>query len=654
MTFFGSGCPCWFSFWWQAVNVRATTNSKRIFFISQSFRPQKYENFYLCRMVAKRRYGIFLTAMVLVAFLAQRCANAVAPTGGPKDTTPPKVTVAVPENNNTGFTGKKIELTFDEYVTLDNATQNVLISPPLAEKPDIKLKNKTVVIKFKEPLADNTTYTIHFGAAIKDLHEGNLFKDYVYSFSTGDHLDTLRIAGKVLNADDKKPVDDVYVSLYAEREGLDTLPTTSIPDYIAKTDKEGNFNLTGLADKRYLVFALKDANANLYFDQPNEAVAFLDTLVPAALQQSPKPMTTDSVAVDSVAVDSVAVDSLAIDSVAVTVDSIAVDSVARDSVVNRVFDQNALNLSLFMFTEVDSTQMLLEKKLVEEGLLRFVFRHPAKDAVVMTPEMLPDTFNLVTMHSAAYDTVWWYFTPNVKDSLWVQVKYDTIINDSSRYSLKFKDKNARNKKPEALKVTNNLLGRGALIEGNDLILKFSEPIVAYQMRDSALLKCDTVAFYDTLAFEPADDNGMTYKLIADIDADVNYQIEVPDSVFFGIRGRTNGPVKVDFHRLKDDEYGNIYITVVPPEGMRQLVVQLTDESGKVLKQECITKRQEVMFEHLMPAKYKLRAILDADGNGKWSTGNYHRRVQPETIVDYKDALEIRAGWDVDLDEPWEP
>ena len=594
-------------------------------------------------MVKKRRYGFFLAALLLVAFLTQQCANAVAPTGGPKDTTPPKVVVAVPENNSTGFIGRKIEITFDEFVTLENANQNMLFSPPLAEKPDIKLKDKTLVIRFKGPLADNTTYTIHFGAAIKDLHEGNLFKDYVYSFSTGDHIDTLCIKGKVLNADDKKPVEDVYVSLYAEREGLDSLPTSIIPDYITKTDKDGQFLLSGLADKRYLLFALKDANNNMYFDQPNEVVAFLDTLVPASFPQTLQVKTVDT---NAVVLHTDTLDMVTNDTIVIPADSV-------EKPVTRVFDQKALDLTLLMFTEVDSTQMLLEKKLVEEGLLRFVFRHPAKEAVVMTPEMLPDTFNLVTMHSAQYDTVWWYFTPKVKDSLWVQVKYDTVINDSSRYSLKFKDKKSRNKKPEPLTVTNNTLGQGGLKPGETLVLKFSEPIVDYQMRDSAIFRCDTMVYYDTLAFEQADEYGMKYRLVNHIAADTNYSIEVPDSVFFGIRGRTHAPIKVDFHYLKDDEYGNIYITVVPPKGMRQVVIQLTDENGKVLKQECITQEQEVMFEYLMPAKYKLRAILDADGNGKWSTGNYRRHVQPETIIDYKNVLEIRAGWDVDLSDPWE-
>ena len=584
-----------------------------------------------------------------MAFFAQRCANAVAPTGGPRDERPPVVVEAVPENHSINFLGNKIEITFDEYITLENANQNVMISPPLSEKPDIKLKNKTVVIKFKEDLAANTTYTINFGASIKDLHEGNQFKDYVYSFSTGDHIDTLGIAGKVLNASDKKPVDGVYVSLYAaDRENVDSLPMTTIPDYITKTDKEGKFSLNGLADKKYLVFALKDANANLYFDLPNEDVAFLDTLVQASCLKKPAPPVVDSIAKDSLAM---LTDSLAFDTIAKPLDTIAFDTTAAT-----MYHPNALDLTLYMFTEVDSTQVLLEKKLVEEGLLRFVFRHPAKEAVVMTHEMLPDSFNLVTMHSAEYDTVWWYFTPNVKDSLWVQVKYDTVINDSTRYSLKFKEAGGnrrRKSEPKKLTVNNNLLGRGGLIPGQDLILKFSEPIISYQMRDSAVFKHDSTLYYDRLAFEPADEYGMKYRLTTPFSADSSYSFEIPDSVFWGIRGRTNDIIKTDFHVLKDDEYGNIYITVVPPEGMKQVVVQLTNESGKVLKEEAICKKKEVMFDYLMPAKYKLRALLDADGNGKWSTGNYHRHTLPETILDYKDPLDLKAGWDIDLEEVWD-
>ena len=88
-------------------------------------------------MIRKLKYLLFGFALLLMALFSQRCANAVAPTGGPKDTTPPVVVGTMPENHSTNFVSKKIEITFDEYITLDNAKQNVMISPPMKEKPDI-------------------------------------------------------------------------------------------------------------------------------------------------------------------------------------------------------------------------------------------------------------------------------------------------------------------------------------------------------------------------------------------------------------------------------------------------------------------------------------------------------------------------------------
>ena len=559
------------------------------------------------------RYGFI--GVLLAFLLLQGCANMVTPTGGPKDVIPPKVTEANPANHCTNFNGRKIELTFDEYVTLENANQNVLVSPPLATKPDIKLKDKTLIIKFKESLETNTTYTISFGKAIKDLHEGNEFKDFVYTFSTGEALDTLCMAGTVLSADTKKPVEDAFVGLYrAGIDSLETLPTITAPNFITKTDKDGKFFVNGLPDDDFLVFALKDVNSNLYFDLPNEEVGFIDSLVPASYPQK-----------------------------------------ANDTLAPRHFNQSALNLTLFTFIEVDSTQMLLEKKLVEEGMLRFVFRHPANDVVISTPETLPDTFNLVKVNSAQCDTVWWYFTPNVKDSLWVQVKYDTLINESTRYSLKFKESKRlrRPSAPALLTVKNNLIINQGLLPGDPLILKFSEPVVSITMPDSALFKADTLSTYAPLRFEQVDAEGFQYRLLTDsLLADVKYSIQIPDSTFWGIRKRTNEAIKLDFHVLKDNECGNIFITVVPPQGMKQVVVQLTDNKGRVLKEEAITEQKKVEFHHLAPAKYKVRALLDKDGNGKWSSGNYHHHFLPETYIDYKDELELKAGWDIDLEETW--
>ena len=78
-------------------------------------------------MIRRLKYLFLSFGLVLTALIAQRCANAVAPTGGPKDERPPVVVEAVPENHSVSFVGKKIEITFDEYITLENANQNVMI-----------------------------------------------------------------------------------------------------------------------------------------------------------------------------------------------------------------------------------------------------------------------------------------------------------------------------------------------------------------------------------------------------------------------------------------------------------------------------------------------------------------------------------------------
>lgn len=521
-------------------------------------------------------------SLFLGLLLLTRCANVVAPTGGPKDVTPPKVVEAKPENRSTNFNNKKIELTFDEYLTLNNATQEVLVSPLLTIKPDVKLNGKTVTVKFHEALKPDATYTIDFGNAIQDLHEGNILKNYTYIFSTGDILDTLSIYGKIINADDEKPADDMFVALYDEdSDSLHHQPLHRAPDFITRTDKEGNFRFKGLPEKCFLVFAFTDVNANYYFDMPNEKVAFIDSLV------SP------------------------------------LDSVS---------------LLMKAFVEIDTNQMLLEKKLVEEGLLRFVFRHPAHNVRFTFPEHTVDSFKMVKVWSQEKDTLCCYFTPNVIDSMQVIINYDTLINDSTRYSLKFREtKQKQGKRDHFMRVTSNLRGK-LLTPGDDFILRFSEPVIK-------------VIPYDTLAFEKLDEFGMKYGLSIDMNDTLEYTINLPDSVFFSVRGKVNDTLSFKFTQASETNFGNIAIQVAPPEGV-QAIVQLLDSHSKVVEQYVIDTLQRLEFLRLNPEKYKLRAIIDADRNGKWSTGNYHRRFLPEPILFYKDELDVKAGWDIDLDEVW--
>ena len=132
-----------------------------------------------------------LSILFILAALFYGCAQQGSPSGGAKDEDPPVVVEAKPSNYSNNFNAEKIFITFDEFIVLDNVNQELIISPPFEEKPEIKLRKKTIIIQFEEGLRENTTYTFNFGNAIKDLHEGNKLINFEYVFATGEEIDSL-------------------------------------------------------------------------------------------------------------------------------------------------------------------------------------------------------------------------------------------------------------------------------------------------------------------------------------------------------------------------------------------------------------------------------------------------------------------------------
>jgi len=561
-------------------------------------------------------------ALALTVVFMSRCANVVTPAGGPKDEKPPVVLEASPANHSTNFKGKSIHLTFDEFITLNNASANVLISPPLKKKPTYRSSGKTVTIRFEEPLKPETTYSINFGEAIKDLHEGNVFKGYTYIFSTGETIDSLTLKGKVLSAETLKPSEGFYVGLYTTESDTVTL------DYVTMTDKEGKFELSGLADKEYRFFVLKDGNSNLLYDLPNEEVGFYPEVVRPYYDKAVLKTDTLGLATDTTGV------------------------IATAPMIEK-------NLSYVILTNIeeDSIQKLFKKELVEAGLLRFVFRYPAENVSITTLEELPDTFNILQVYSARKDTVLWYFTPN-KDSLWISINDGVNISDTTHISLKPRESvnKRRNKKkaeetPKYLTVGNNLKG-GKLKPEQPLVLKFTEPVTRLNVHDTTWYIVDNDTVINKLNFIQADEYGYTFQLDKTLEPEKKYHIIFPDSTFFGFHGLTNDTTKISFSVQEESLFGNIYLTIEMPADVPQLIVELIDEKDKVIDRQIITHTQEVAFEYLEPAKYKLKAILDLDANQVWSPGNFKKKVIPEKVIFYDNVLEVRANWDIDLDEPW--
>lgn len=224
--------------------------------------------------------------ILLVFLICAGCANITAPTGGRKDTTPPKLVSIEPGDSLRNTKVKRIELYFNEYITVNDPTREVQLSPLLTIQPTVTGLNKHVVVKIVDSLLEeNTTYRLSFGNSIKDLHEGNAFANYTYTFSTGGYFDSLELRGNIVNAKTGiYDLDGVNVVLYYTSEN-DTAVARHKPKYVAKADATGNFLFKGLPKRPFRIYALKDANENLMYDGAvqGEMIGFLDSnVVPGA------------------------------------------------------------------------------------------------------------------------------------------------------------------------------------------------------------------------------------------------------------------------------------------------------------------------------------------------------------------------------------
>ena len=219
-----------------------------------------------------KRIIIYTLAVIGIVLSVQSCANmAQGPTGGYRDTVPPSVTESNPRMNAIRQKGNKIEIYFDEYISLSNASRSLMVSPTQTRPFIAKGIGKKVSVELRDSLIPNTTYTFDFGNSIVDYNESNPIKDFHFSFSTGESLDTMSVSGTVLDAHDLTPVKDVFVGVYSDLE--DSAFTSGKLERIAMTDADGHFVLYNLAAKPYRIYALKDINNNKYFDQRTEAVA---------------------------------------------------------------------------------------------------------------------------------------------------------------------------------------------------------------------------------------------------------------------------------------------------------------------------------------------------------------------------------------------
>lgn len=221
------------------------------------------------------RILFFLLALSLLA----SCANVIPPTGGKADTTPPKLLSRKPQDSLLNTRVNRIEMKFDEFIVVSDASKELHISPILKQTPLMTVSGKTVIVKIADSLLhDSTTYTIDFGKSIKDLHEGNPYQGDLFTFSTGPWFDSLTLKGIIMNAEtgNRDSSGTAKALLYDATLPYDIVAKQK-PSYVASATTDGTFVIKGLPKRTFRMFVLRESGDNLVFDDDQELIGFADT-----------------------------------------------------------------------------------------------------------------------------------------------------------------------------------------------------------------------------------------------------------------------------------------------------------------------------------------------------------------------------------------
>ena len=605
------------------------------------------------------------------ALLCWNCAQQGSPTGGPRDETPPRVLESEPPNYSTRFEANKIQITFDEFIVLDNVNQELIVSPPMEEKPEVKLRKKTLVIQFEEELKENTTYTMNFGSAIKDLHEGNKLLNFEYVFSTGDVLDSLSVKGTLKYAEDLSvPEDPISIMLYEELG--DSVPLTRIPLYVGRSDDSGVFSVNNLRADTFKVFALKDGNNNLLFDLPSEEIAFLDSnlivnaefarqlLMEAGLYDTTRHY-PDATQMDPDTLELAGpIQTLGEEPRALPEDS----EVEVDSVKEKGPDLNSIFIDLYLFTEESRVQYIKDYKRPERRKMEMVFAMPLTDSFrysYISPEPPGETLELLEYISEGRDslTLWIRDSMDYKmDTLRMEVNY-TVTDTANRFvtqtdtlSFLFREPRTKSKKedkgetaPEKLEVK-TIRKNGDQDLNRELALDINLPLQS--VRDSLIRlyhNPDTIELPEPFTVS-ADPSLLTRVWIsADWKPEGQYRLVLFPGALTSIYPVPHDTIDIPFKTRNIEYYGQILLNL---ENVRnRLLVQLISKEKVVREQEVLVSGV-CTFSYLAPVEYKIKVIHDLNGNGKWDTGKYLDKIQPEPVEILPVSITVRSNWDHDV------
>lgn len=604
------------------------------------------------------KYSRIIVGFVIAvaALIVAGCARMGSPDGGWYDETPPRVIGANPAEGAVNVKAKQFYVDFNEFIKIENASENVIVSPPQTEAPEIKSQGKRISIKLVDSLKANTTYTIDFSSSISDNNEGNPLGNYIYTFSTGNRIDTLEVAGYVINAENLEPVKGILVGLY---DNLSDSAFCKLPMLrVARTDSRGHFIVRGVAPGRYHIFALQDQDGDYRYGQRSEMMGFSDQII--------EPTFKDDIRQDTLWKDSLRI---------MSIDRVHYTHFLPDDVCLRVFNATISTRYLLKSERPDPRYLLLNYSYPDSVLPTIKgLNFDATDAFLIERPVAGKDSLLYWLRDTALvnqDTLRLSVTTSITDTLGVLRQQTDTLEFLSKVSYARRLKEQQKKIEEWQKDQEKKKKRGepydSIMPPEALALKF-EPSQSLDPDQNITITSPTpLEFVDTAMIhlyshqqndslwykEPYDLrrlSDMTYVLRASWRPDMEYSLETDSAAFRDIYGTVTKAQKMGLKVPGNDTYASLLITINGMSG-KHLLVNLLDKSGNVVKTDTVDNGQ-AEFYYLKEGDYYVSLIIDANHNGKWDTGDYDLKLQPEQVYFYPEKITCKAKWDMTVS--WNP
>ncbi|MBK8846330.1 MAG: Ig-like domain-containing protein [Bacteroidetes bacterium] len=529
-----------------------------------------------------------LSILIYLLALLTSCAIRVVPSGGTKDAAPPAYVKSLPANYATNFTGNEIEIVFDENIVLSQADRQVIVSPIMQPKPEVSSRRNRLKLKLPESLTPNTTYTINFGNAITDLHEGNAYGGFQFVFSTGSIIDSLKFSGTILHASDLHAEKSVLAMLYSDTD--DSCIYKHEPDYYSLTDESGNFTIKNIRPGTYKLFGMKDVSNNLMFEKGADMIAF----------------NTQSL------------------------------QIPRDSMA-----------TMLMFNERDYFPKLKSAKKDLKGRIKIITSAavPDFDFDVLNKSISKEKCTIIK--NLGNDTLFLFYNDSMADSLNMVLRNGSLLLDTVFIELKSKRSASGGRGETALggSIISNLSGN-FLDLGKLLHLNFQFPV---QTIDSSkiTLRIDSIAT-SPIVLTFANEHRMQLVMNHNMLPGKRYELSLLPGAFTDLLGNKNDTTIITWNTREPRYYGTFTVTVSNLD-INNKIIQLVTEKDEVVAAQKLNSTK-IEFNNLEPMLYRVKLIDDNNGNGIFDSGMYYTKRQPERVHYFPKTINIRSNWDVS--EEW--